>query len=106
MKTLLTKILIVCLMAIALHGFGTDEHVFKAQNAEITIVNADLSKGTPGENIPNLGEACDICEVVHQYVTLDQSTLIPVPPSAMLDMRSMLVPPGRKPGDIARPPTI
>ncbi|PCI85921.1 MAG: hypothetical protein COA85_12300 [Robiginitomaculum sp.] len=106
MKTQLTKVLIVCLMAIALHGFGTDEHVFKSQNAEITVINTDASKGTPADSVPNLSEACDICEVVHQYVSLDQSSLIPVPPPATLGMRSILVPSGRKPGGIARPPTI
>jgi len=106
MKTMLTKVLIVCLMAIALHGFGTDEHVFKAQSAEITIANSDTGKDKPGDNLPNLGAACDICEVVHQYVTLDESTLLPVQPVIAMNIGPILLPPGRKPGDIARPPTI
>ncbi len=106
MKTMLTKVLIVCLMAIALHGFGTNEHVFKAQNSEITITSTDIGKDKSDDTIPNLGAACDICEVVHQYVTLEDNILLPIPPAMAMNIGPVLLPTGRKPGDIARPPTI
>ncbi|MDQ7076673.1 MAG: hypothetical protein Q9M45_02340 [Robiginitomaculum sp.] len=106
MKTMLTKVLILCLMAITLHGFGTDEHVFKAQKADITIASTDIGKDKSGDNIPNLGAACDICEVVHQYVTLENNLLLPVQPAILMNTMPMLLPPGRTPGRITRPPTI
>ena len=104
MQTLLTRILIIGLMAISLHGFGTDEHVFKVQGEEALTILADATDKS-GDTVPGLGAACDICEVVHQYVAINTSAL--ALPMAVQDSEALplLFPLGRHASDIIHPPT-
>jgi hypothetical protein len=104
MRTIITRFLVTCLMAISLHGFGTDEHVFKVQGEEALITLADAADKS-GDTVPNLGAVCDICEVVHQYVAINTNALALPMAARDSEALSFLSPSGRHANDILHPPT-
>jgi len=106
MKNKFAHVLIICLLAISLHGFGTDEHVFSTAKNEIILASSSADENNGNPSIPNLGSVCDICQVVHQYVILDNPEfLLPSQTNAAF-MRALTAPPLRVPDDILHPPMI
>ncbi len=105
MKNAIAHILIACLLALSLHGFGTDEHGIKAASGEIVLVDSDSGKNKTDSTAPQMGGACDICQVVHHYVVASQEAL-PVPAASRLVFaRAGAHPPDNRPGGLLRPPT-
>ena len=106
MKTIVSTVLIACLLAISLHGFGTDEHVFKADTGDISVSESGNEKDTPDDTTSRLGAACDICQVVHQYVISEPDPALMAPLGLIRLTPSLPRPPGRMPDGLLRPPTI
>ncbi len=106
MRNTITHILIACLLAISLHGFGTDEHVFTADIGDSVMISDDASEGGQKPDIPRLGAACDICQVVHQYVILDAGNTIMPASRGVFYARPFHGPPLAITDEILHPPTI
>jgi len=105
MKLLVTRLLIISLLAISLHGFGTDEKTVSPLNdiAETQTIGF-LSDD---ERVPaTLTAACDICVVVHQYLVSEiiSATKKPTIRSSLLAV--VTLPPDQAPADILHPPII
>ncbi len=102
----LIYVLVICLLAISLHGFGTDEHVFSTAKGEIILAVSSADESSRSKSVPNLGSACDICQVVHQYLTLDgQASIFPGQRNEAF-MVALNAPPQSFPDDILHPPMI
>jgi len=105
MKLFVTRLLIISLLAISLHGFGTDEKTVSPLN-DITETQT-INLLSDDERLPaTLTAACDICVVVHQYLVseLIVSTKKPAIRSNLLAM--VTLPPNQAPADILHPPII
>ncbi len=106
MKKLTAHILIACLLAITLHGFGTDEHVFKTDISDSILLDEGAQQGNLDRDIESLGAACDICQVVHHYVVLGQDgTVVPRTRQALF-AALLRGPPQFWADDILHPPTV
>ncbi len=105
MTNTIAHILIACLLALSLHEFGTDEHLVKVAADEMVLADSDSGKDQNNSPAPQMGAACDICQVVHQYVVADQNTLDAPPANRARLARTWQHPPGNIPNDILRPPT-
>lgn len=106
LKTTVSIFLITCLLAIFLHGVGTNEHSFNAQGIESTVVSVESGAGDLNTNSPSLGASCEICEVVHQYIALDANKLVLPKPLGAAGFALLSSPAGRQPGGILPPPIL
>jgi hypothetical protein len=106
MKNLITTFLIACLMAISVHGFGTNEHIVLAQENTITNSEAEPEPNRSNDTEPALGVACDICQVVHQYVVISPNGDLVSMNRSMLHAKLYPDPRGFIPDNALRPPTV
>ncbi|VAV95088.1 hypothetical protein MNBD_ALPHA06-30 [hydrothermal vent metagenome] len=106
MKPFVLRLLIVCIFTISLHGFGANENMVIAASDEVQAQSLDLLSGTAGETpVPTLNAACDICQVVHQYLVVDQNP-VSGKDFTTLDFSVLVtVPPDQLQTDILHPPT-
>ncbi|PHS28453.1 MAG: hypothetical protein COA84_01315 [Robiginitomaculum sp.] len=104
MQILLTRILVICLIAISLHGFVTDDHVFEAQGDEALVMLTDATDKSR-DTAPNLGYPCETCEIVHHYVALNTNPLALPVTSRVRDPLPFRPPSGHHASDILHPPT-
>ncbi|MBL4616137.1 MAG: hypothetical protein JKY46_00435 [Robiginitomaculum sp.] len=105
MKSFVTKLLVISLLAISLHGFGTDEKTVSPLNdiATIQIIDLPINDDQPPAT---LTAACDICVVVHQYL-VSEPILTTAKPSTKVNLLSVVsLPPDQAPADILHPPIV
>jgi len=107
MKNTIANLLVIFLMAVSLHGFGTNEHSLKAGVSEIAYVSDGIDRGEADRNEGiNKAAICDICQVVHVYVFHD-AIETPAPGARLAAFADFSHGPLQAvPDDILRPPTI
>ncbi len=107
MKQLISKFLVVCLLAISLHGFGAAEHVAMAKDIQTITEVSSLDMEEPRDNmLQTLSAACDICQAVHQYLIVADGSQIELNAVARIKQMKFAPPPDRGHWDILHPPTI
>jgi len=107
MKQLISKFLIICLLAISLHGFGAGEHIALASEVgDIIHVSASELDSSDDNIPPALNTACDICQVVHQYMIVDSRSDTDLELVAKIKQVVFSSPPDQGARDILHPPTI
>ncbi|MCF6293062.1 MAG: hypothetical protein L3J04_06680 [Robiginitomaculum sp.] len=105
MKLFVTKLLIISLLAISLHGFGTDEKTVSPVS-NITEVQLSDFLGDNQKPSETLTAACDICVVVHQYL-VSKIISVNAKPAIKLNLLAIVaLPPNQAPADILHPPII
>ena len=80
--------------------------MYKTDTDRLIQVSSKTDLGDTKRNIPNLGAACDICQVVHQYVILNTNSVFARIEIKTTYMALFVAPRQTVPDDILHPPTV